>query len=96
MAAPAQPVQAQQPAMVTVESLATIGDADAQKQYLGELLYPRVMAVDQGQAGRIVGMILHEFPMDAIIENVRNDAVLQSTIQAAVTSLAAAEAQPKE
>lgn len=94
-AAAQQPVMAQQPA-ITMEFLASLGDTNAQKQYLGDQIYPRVMAVDQAQAGRIVGKILHELPMEQIIENARDEAVLQKTIQAAIQSIAATEGQKQE
>ena len=55
------PAQQQASAPITAESLAAMGTPEAQKQFLGEHLYPRVAAVDQAQAGRVVGMILEAY-----------------------------------
>jgi len=80
----AQPVQNVE---ITREMLAMIGTPDAQKQYLGENLYSRVMKYDQARAGRVVGMILDAYSTDQIIENLRNESILEVTVDRAIMTI---------
>ena len=80
----AQPVQNVE---ITREMLAMIGTPDAQKQYLGENLYSRVMSYDQARAGRVVGMILDAYTTDQIIENLRNESNLKVTVDRAIMTI---------
>lgn len=71
MPMPAQ-AQAQQQPVITPEMVATAGDADAQKQFLGNHLYARVEPLNAAHAGKIVGMMLDVFSTEQAIENLNN------------------------
>jgi len=93
MPVPAMPVPQQ--AAVTPESVTALGDPAAQKQFLGEHLYPKVATIDQERAGRIVGMILDAYNTEQICENLSNDATLKVTVDRATETLREHEsAQP--
>ena len=66
-----------------MEMVAQRGDAQEQKNFLGEHLYVKVAAVDQELAGRIVGMVLDAYTTEQILENLHTDAALQQTIDRA-------------
>jgi len=76
-----------QAAAITLESVNAMGDANAQKQFLGEHLYPKVSNLDQERAGRIVGMILDAYNTEQICENLSNDATLKVTVERATETL---------
>lgn len=76
-----------QAAAITPESVNAMGDANAQKQFLGEHLYPKVSSLDQERAGRIVGMILDAYNTEQICENLSNDATLKVTVERATETL---------
>ena len=80
----AQPVQQVE---ITREMLAMLGTPDAQKQYLGESLYPRVVSYDSARAGRVVGMILDAYTTEQIIENLRNESILKATVDRAIMTI---------
>jgi hypothetical protein len=71
---------------ITAELVASQGTVEAQKQFLGEQLYPKVAAMDEN-AGRIVGMILEAYTQEQIIENLGNDAILKQTVDRAVSTI---------
>ena len=59
---PVMPQQQQQVIpQFTPEIISAIATPEAQKQFLGENLFPKVQSVDQARAGRIVGMILDAY-----------------------------------
>ena len=72
---------------ITADLVTAQGDTDAQKQFLGEHLYPKVAAMDQDNAGRIVGMILEAYSQDQIIENLGNEASLKVSVDRAVSTI---------
>ena len=67
--------------------MAGAGPPEAQKQFLGEHLYPRVSAYDANLAGRIVGMILDAYSTEQICENLANEATLRLTVERATETL---------
>ena len=71
---------AQQQLTITPQMLASQGDLNAQKQFLGEHLYVKVAAIDEGRAGRIVGMILDSYKIEQICENLQNESSLKKTV----------------
>ena len=72
---------------ITAESLIQVGNPEQQKQFLGEHLYPRVQAVNNALAGRIVAMILEAYPTDQIIINLNDEATLRNTIDLAIQTI---------
>ena len=92
MPVPQMPVpvaQQPQPAVniITPEVVAAVGPPEAQKQFLGEHLYPRVSHYDGDRAGRIVGMILDAYNTEQICENIANEATLRQTVERATETL---------
>ena len=68
------------------------GDQDAQKQWLGEQLYPRVMTIDEARAGRIVGMILDALSFEQILETINNPAAFKTNTDRVMTAILEFEA----
>mmetsp|Transcript_24704 Transcript_24704/g.33041 ORF Transcript_24704/g.33041 Transcript_24704/m.33041 type:complete len:95 (-) Transcript_24704:314-598(-) len=87
------PQAEQQPNAITIEMVTAMGDAQAQKNFLGEHLYVRVAAVDNELAGRIVGMVLDAYTTEQIIDNLHSDASLQTTIARAKETIAQHQTQ---
>ncbi len=85
-AAMPMPVAMPAPA-ITAEMVASQGTLETQKQFLGEQLYPKVVSMDEANAGRIVGMILEAYTQDQIIENLNNDASLKQSVERAVSTI---------
>ena len=77
------PAPAQQHATLTAEQVQAVGDVAAQKQYIGDILYQRVVTIDERLAPRIVGMML-ELPQDQVLSNVNNEAILKQTALEAI------------
>ena len=72
-AMPVMPIPQQMPVMsqatqITLEAVTAMGAVEAQKQFLGEHLFPRVQAMDAERAGRIVGMILDAYTVEQMID----------------------------
>ena len=54
---------------------------------MGEHLYPRVAAIDNALAGRIVAMILEAYPKEQIIHNLNDEGTLRNTIELAIQTI---------
>ena len=81
------PVVVPQQPLITAEAVKVIPTPEAQKQFLGEHLFPRVQAADPARAGRIVGMILDAYNIEQIIQNLNDPNALKVTIQRAVETI---------
>lgn len=90
------PLPTQQPAQeqataITAEFVANIGDVAAQKQFLGDNLYGRVVTIDNERAGKVVGMMLESFSTEQAIENLNNEVVLKASVDHALVTIRQAE-----
>lgn len=74
---------------LTLETLQALAPG-AQKQALGEILYPLVMATDSVRAGKITGMLL-EMENSELLELLGSQSMLKSQIGEAITVLDAAQ-----
>lgn len=68
------------------------GDVAAQKHALGEVVYERVRAADEGRAGRVVGMILAAYDVEKLLRVVNEPQYCEETWQQARSHLLESEA----
>lgn len=83
----AMPIPASASPAITAEMVAQVGAPEAQKQFLGEHLYPKVMNYDKEKAGRIVGMMIDAYSTEQLIENLANEASLKTSVDRAVMTI---------
>jgi len=93
----AMPTAMPVPQGLTMAQLQAQGDQNAQKQFLGEQLYPRVFTLDEARAGRIVGMILDALSFEQILDTINTQAAFKTNTDRVITAIMEFEAnQEKE
>jgi hypothetical protein len=74
---------------LTVETVMSKGDPNAQNQYLGDLLYHQIVGINSEHAAKITGMML-SLGMEKCISDLKNPMDLYKTVNDALVMLKAA------